>query len=157
VTGPAGSISIGSPVAGEVVGLAGVPDEVFAEAMVGPGTAVAPTPGGGTVEAVAPVDGVLAKLHPHAYVVVDDAGRGVLVHLGIDTVTMKGEGFTLLAAESDRVSAGQPVVRWDPGAVEAAGRSAICPVVALDAAAEALADVRETGAVARGDRLFTWR
>lgn len=146
-----------SPLAGEVVGLAGVPDEVFAEAMVGPGTAVAPAPGGGTVDAVSPVDGVLAKLHPHAYVVVDDDGRGVLVHLGIDTVTLKGEGFTLLAAESDRVRAGQPVVRWDPAAVEAGGRSPICPVVALDASAQALADVRETGDVDAGERLFTWR
>jgi PTS system glucose-specific IIA component len=149
---------VGSPVAGEVVGLAGVPDEVFAEAMVGPGTAVDPVGGhrGGPADAVAPVDGVLVKLHPHAYVVVDAAGHGVLVHLGIDTVTMRGEGFALLAAEMDRVTAGQPVVRWDPDAVRATGRSTVCPVVALDASPDALTDVRETGRVDTGERLFSW-
>lgn len=159
----AGVTAVGSPVSGEAVGLAGVPDPVFAEAMVGPGTAVAPDgvsgggPGGGQVEALAPVDGVLVKLHPHAYVVVDRAGHGVLVHLGIDTVTMDGEGFTLLATEKDEVRAGQPVVRWDPDAVRATGRSTVCPVVALDATPEALSGVVETGRVLAGELLFSWR
>ena len=54
----------------------------------------------------------------------------MLVHLGIDTVQLKGEGFTLLAAEGDDVEAGAPVVEWDPAAVEAGGRSPVCPVVA---------------------------
>lgn len=143
-----------SPLTGEVVGLAGVPDPVFAEAMVGPGTAIDPSRG--PTEAVAPVSGKLVKLHPHAFVVVDSAGHGVLVHLGIDTVKMKGEGFTLLAAEGDEVRAGQPLVRWDPAAVAASGRSPISPVVALDAPPEALADVVESGTVATGDRLFSW-
>lgn len=145
---------VGSPLAGDVVGLAGVPDPVFAEAMVGPGTAIDPAREPG--EAVAPVSGKLVKLHPHAFVVVDSAGHGVLVHLGIDTVQMKGDGFTLLAAEGDDVQAGQPLVRWDPAAVEASGRSPISPVVALDAPAETLTDVVQTGTVAPGDRLFTW-
>lgn len=145
---------VGSPLAGDVVGLAGVPDPVFAEAMVGPGTAIDPVRKPG--EAVAPVSGKLVKLHPHAFVVVDSAGHGVLVHLGIDTVQMKGEGFALLAAEGDDVEAGQPLVRWDPAAVEASGRSPISPVVALDAPAEALTDVVESGTIAPGDRVFTW-
>ncbi len=79
---------------------------------------------------------------------VDAEGHGVLVHLGIDTVKLKGEGFDLLAAEGDEVTAGQPVVGWNPAAIEAGGRSPICAVVALDANADALADVRGVG---RGD------
>lgn len=146
---------VGSPLSGRVVGLAGVPDPVFAEAMVGPGTAVDPERGPG--EATAPVTGKLVKLHPHAFVVVDSAGHGVLVHLGIDTVQMKGEGFTLLATEGDEVRAGQPLVRWDPAAVEASGRSPLSPVVALDAPPEALTNVVDSGPVRAGDRLFSWQ
>ncbi|MFC5180064.1 PTS sugar transporter subunit IIA [Actinomadura harenae] len=143
-----------SPVGGRVVGLAGVPDPVFAQAMVGPGTAVDPAREPG--QAIAPVTGKIVKMHPHAYVVVDDEGHGVLVHLGIDTVQLKGEGFELLAAEGDRVTAGQPLVAWDPAAVEAGGRSPICAVVALDASAEALSDVVESGTVQRGAELYVW-
>ncbi|MEV4454628.1 PTS sugar transporter subunit IIA [Microbispora sp. NPDC004025] len=142
-----------APVAGAAIGLAAVPDPVFSQAMVGPGTAIDPVRG--PVEAVAPISGTIVKLHPHAYVVVGDDGRGVLVHLGIDTVQLKGEGFRLLAAEGDRVGAGQPVVAWNPAAIEAGGRSPVCPVVALDAPADAVGKVAE-GGVDAGDALFEW-
>jgi sugar PTS system EIIA component len=142
-----------APVEGAAVGLAAVPDPVFSAGMVGPGTAIDPLRGPG--KAVAPIPGKIMKLHPHAYVIVGDDGKGVLVHLGIDTVQLKGEGFRLLAAEGDRVSAGQPVVAWDPAAIEAGGRSPVCPVVALDAAAESVTGVVQ-GEVHVGDALFRW-
>ena len=145
---------VGAPVAGRVVGLAGVPDPVFAEAMVGPGTAVDPLPEPAAVGS--PIAGKLVKLHPHAFVVLSDGGQGVLVHLGIDTVQLGGEGFELLVEEGVTVAAGQPLVRWDPAAVAAAGRSPVCPVVALDAAKDALSELREDGEVAPGDQLFLW-
>src|SRR4051794_13287519 len=134
--------TVSSPLAGRAIGLPAVPDPVFSGAMVGPGTAIDPVRERG--EAVAPVDGVIVSLHPHAFVVVDDAGRGVLTHLGIDTVQLNGEGFELLVAKGDTVTRGQAVVRWDPAAVEAAGKSPICPVVALEATVEALAGLVET-------------
>ncbi|MGI5164937.1 PTS sugar transporter subunit IIA [Spirillospora sp. CA-253888] len=143
-----------SPVAGRAVGLPGVPDPVFAQAMVGPGTAVDPERGPG--EAIAPVSGKIVKLHPHAFVVVDAEGHGVLVHLGIDTVQLKGEGFRLLAGEGDEVTAGQALVAWDPAEIEAGGRSPICAVVALDAGADALSQVVDSGEVAKGTELFRW-
>ncbi|SEF95687.1 PTS system N-acetylglucosamine-specific IIA component, Glc family [Thermomonospora echinospora] len=143
-----------APVSGQVVGLAGVPDPVFAQAMVGPGTAVDPERGRG--EAIAPVSGKVVKMHPHAYVVVDGEGHGVLVHLGIDTVQLKGRGFELLATEGEEVVAGQPLVRWNPAEIEAGGRSPVTAVVALDAAAEALSEVRESGRVEKGTGLFSW-
>ena len=149
------ALAVGAPVAGRLVGLRGVPDPVFAEAMVGPGTAIDPDRGRG--EAVAPIAGELVKLHPHAFVVVGEDGRGVLVHLGIDTVRLQGEGFELLAEEGTRVGAGQPLIRWDPAAVAASGRSAICPVVALDAAKDQLSDLREHGEVTTGEILFVVR
>ncbi|MEU8248162.1 PTS glucose transporter subunit IIA [Nonomuraea sp. NPDC048916] len=142
-----------APVEGAAVGLAAVPDPVFSAGMVGPGTAIDPLREPG--KAVAPIAGKIMKLHPHAYVIVGDDGRGVLVHLGIDTVQLKGEGFQLLASEGDRVSAGQPVVAWDPSIVEAGGRSPVCPVVALDAVAGSVRSVA-AGAVHVGDELFRW-
>ncbi|MFI0353811.1 PTS glucose transporter subunit IIA [Actinomadura sp. 9N407] len=143
-----------APVDGRVVGLAGVPDPVFAQAMVGPGTAIDPERAPG--RALSPVDGKIVKLHPHAFVVVDAEGHGVLVHLGVDTVQLKGAGFELLAAEGDQVTAGQPLVGWNPADIEAGGRSPVTAVVALDAGADALTGVRETGEIERGAELFTW-
>ncbi|GII82775.1 PTS glucose transporter subunit IIA [Sphaerisporangium siamense] len=142
-----------APVAGRVVGLAAVPDPVFSHGLVGLGTAIDPARVPGV--AVAPIDGTVAKLHAHAYVIVGGDGRGVLVHLGIDTVELRGEGFRVLATEGRRVRAGTPIVAWNPALVEAGGRSPMCPVIALDAQPDAVALVT-TGNVRAGERLFAW-
>jgi sugar PTS system EIIA component len=145
------SLIVTSPVSGTVVGLEGIDDPVFAAAMVGPGTAVDPDRQPGQV--CAPLAGTLRKLKPHAFIIVAPDGRGVLVHLGIDTVGLGG--FELLAREGDSVSAGAPVVGWDPRFVAAAGHSPVCAVVALDANADELAS-RGSGPVEIGDPLFSW-
>ncbi|MEU9163898.1 PTS glucose transporter subunit IIA [Streptomyces sp. NPDC048424] len=147
--------SVTSPLAGIAIGLAAVPDPVFSGAMVGPGTAIDPVRE--PSEAVSPVDGVVVSLHPHAYVVVDSEGHGVLTHLGIDTVQLNGEGFELLVNKGDTVTRGQAVIRWNPAAVVAAGKSPICPVVALEATAESLSDVVDSGDVKADDALFSWQ
>jgi PTS system N-acetylglucosamine-specific IIA component len=146
--------SVTSPVAGRAVGLTVVPDPVFSEALVGPGTAVDPVREPTT--AVAPIAGVVVSLHPHAFVVADERGRGVLTHLGIDTVQLNGRGFELLATKGDTVRRGDPLVRWDPFAVAAAGKSPVCPVVALGAAERSLIEVVENGDVEAGTQLFFW-
>jgi PTS system glucose-specific IIA component len=155
---PAGrlaALSVCTPVAGRVLAMVEVPDPVFSAAMVGPGLAVDPMRAPGT--AVSPIAGSIAKLHPHAFVVVAGDGRGVLVHLGIDTVQLKGAGFELLAQEGDAVEPGTAVVRWNPADVEAGGRSPVCPVVALDAGADAVSDPEPVGRwLTAGERLFTW-
>lgn len=145
---------VASPVAGTVMPMSEVPDPVFAEAMVGPGLAIEPA--GGRQEAVAPVDGTVVTLHPHAFVVATADGKGVLVHLGIDTVKQKGEGFTLHVANGEPVRAGQPLITWDPDAVRAAGYSPVVPVVALDARPGALSELHAASEVATGERLFVW-
>lgn len=146
--------TVTSPMNGRVIGLAAVPDPVFADVMVGPGTAI--DPARERSMALAPVDGLLVSLHPHAFVVVDEQGHGVLIHLGIDTVQLNGVGFELLVERGDTVRRGQPLVRWDPSAVEAAGKSPVCPVIALEATSDALADLAEAGEIAAGDPLFHW-
>ncbi|GAA3369037.1 PTS glucose transporter subunit IIA [Streptomyces sannanensis] len=147
--------TVTSPVVGRAIGLAAVPDPVFSGAMVGPGTAIDPVRE--PSEAVAPVDGVVVSLHPHAFVVVDADGHGVLTHLGIDTVQLNGQGFELLVAKGDTVTRGQALIRWNPAAVEEAGKSPISPVVALEATPDALADLCEDGDVKAGDQLFSWQ
>ncbi|GAA1417847.1 PTS glucose transporter subunit IIA [Streptomyces thermospinosisporus] len=147
--------TVTSPLEGRAIGLVAVPDPVFSGAMVGPGTAIDPVRK--PSEAVSPVDGVIVSLHPHAFVVVDENGHGVLTHLGIDTVQLNGEGFQLLVNKGDTVKRGQSIVHWDPAAVEAAGKSPVCPVVALEATAEALSELREEGEVEAGDSLFLWK
>lgn len=146
--------SVSSPLAGRVIGLTAVPDPVFSGAMVGPGTAIDPVREPSV--AVSPVDGVVVSLHPHAFVVLDSEGHGVLTHLGIDTVQLNGSGFELLVAKGDTVTRGQGVVRWNPVDVEAAGKSPVCPVVALDAGVDALSDLVQDGEVKSGDALFGW-
>ncbi|PSL02394.1 PTS system N-acetylglucosamine-specific IIA component (Glc family) [Haloactinopolyspora alba] len=151
----ASPVDVLAPVSGQVIDLADVPDPVFAGAFVGPGLAVDPRRDGRTV-ALAPAAGRLVKLHPHAFVVQTAGGAGVLTHLGIDTVQLDGAGFELHVAEGDEVAAGAPVVTWDPAAVERDGRSPTVPVVALDAAAEALVDRHEPGPIEAAGLLFTW-
>lgn len=147
------SVEVGSPVGGLATSLAEVPDPVFSQAMVGPGVAIKPARGPG--DAVAPIAGVIATLHPHAFVVAAPSGTAILVHLGIDTVKLNGEGFTVHVAKGDVVTPGQRIVTWDPAEVESHGYSSMCPVVVLDANAEALSDIREDVQVLPGDPLFT--
>ena len=148
-------LAVRAPLPGRAIPLASVPDQVFAQAMVGPGAAIDPHPR--PLDAVAPVDGTLMKLHPHAFVVVGADTRAVLVHLGIDTVQLEGKGFTLLAEEGDPVTAGQPLVHWNPAEVASTGRSPVCPVIALEATPEALTDLVDSGEVTPTTTLFTWR
>jgi glucose-specific phosphotransferase system IIA component len=145
-----------SPVAGRVTALAEVPDAVFAGQLVGAGVAVEPSapPAGGLVDVVSPVSGEVVKLHPHAFVVVDGSGAGVLVHVGIDTVKLGGAGFELAVAEGATVAAGDLVVRFDPAVVAEAGYSAVIPVVLLDSAPDSVPQHAVGTTVASGSPLF---
>ncbi len=149
-------LTVLAPVAGTVIALSDVPDPVFAGEIVGPGLAIDPSRDGATT-AIAPVAGTVMKLHPHAFVVQADEGRAALVHLGLDTVQLGGAGFTLHVAEGDAVAAGDAVVSWDPVAVEAGGRSPVCPVVALQGDPAAITPLASVGTViSAGDPLLEW-
>jgi PTS system N-acetylglucosamine-specific IIA component len=147
------SIDVISPVGGLAAPLSEVPDTVFSQAMLGTGVSVKPKQGRSS--AYAPVAGTVLTMRPHAFVIATVEGPAVLVHLGINTVQLKGEGFTAHVAEGDVVVAGQQVVTWDPAGVEAQGFSSVCPVVVLETDAEALLDIRDDGQVVPGDVLFT--
>jgi glucose-specific phosphotransferase system IIA component len=119
-----------APVGGRAVPLADVPDLVFSAGMVGYGAAVDPPHE--VVEAVAPVSGKLLKLMPHAYIVMTSANVGVLVHLGLDTVQLKGDGFVARLSQGDDVTAGQVVITYDVASVVAKGLNPIVAVVVMD-------------------------
>ncbi len=146
-----------APVSGRAVPLPDVPDPVFAQGMVGYGAAIDPPRE--VIDAVAPVSGTLLKLLPHAFIVLTPDNVGVLVHLGLDTVALKGEGFTAHVSQGDVVSAGQLIITYDVPLIEAKGLNPIVPVVLMDEreAGNIAASVAvQTGAdIASGAGLFT--
>ena len=145
--------SVLAPVAGRLVALPDVPDATFAQGIVGEGVAIDPPRE--VVDAVAPVSGTVMALWPHAFVIMTSDDVGVLVHLGLDTVQLKGEGFTVLVEKGAQVEVGQPMFTDDVPAVEAAGRNPIIPIVVMDkkATVEVVADADTQ--VAALDEVFT--
>ena len=119
-----------SPLAGTVVPLGDVPDPVFSKGTMGPGVAVLPS--GDT--AYSPGSGVVVAVQPsgHAFGLVLDGGIEVLIHIGIDTVALKGEGFDVKVTKGQKVSAGTPLVTFDRKVIEAAGYSLITPIIVLN-------------------------
>jgi glucose-specific phosphotransferase system IIA component len=120
-------IQVLAPLDGKVVELEQVPDDVFAQKMVGDGVAIAPS---GKV-AVAPVGGTLIKLFPggHAFGIATDHDIELIVHIGLDTVELQGEGFENLAYEGQAVQAGTPIVFYDRAVLERLGKVTLSPVV----------------------------
>jgi sugar PTS system EIIA component len=149
--------SVLAPVDGRAVALQDVPDPVFSQAMVGHGAAIDPTRG--VIDAVAPVSGKVLKLMPHAYIVMTPDNVGVLVHLGLDTVGLDGQGFTAHVSQGDDVTAGQVVITYDVSSVEANGLNPIVPVVVMDEREPGniiLSEAVTVGAIiTSGARLFT--
>ncbi|WP_193048427.1 PTS sugar transporter subunit IIA [Mycolicibacterium baixiangningiae] len=151
--------SVFAPVTGRAVALQDVPDPVFSQGMVGHGAAIDPPRG--VVEAVAPVGGKLLKLMPHAFVVLTPDNVGILVHLGLDTVALDGEGFTAHVSQGDDVTAGQLIITYDVPTVVAKGLNPIVPVVVMDEREAAnvvpAESVLEGADIASGAALFTAR
>ena len=149
------TLTVHSPLAGEITELHRVPDAVFASELVGSGLAVDPVGTGGPCAAQAPISGKIVKLHPHAFVVQAEDGTAVLVHLGIDTVRLDGEGFHLHVCEDDSVEVGQQVITFHPDTVREKGLSAMCPVIVLGSEPGS-AKPWASGDATAGSILFTW-
>ncbi|HKN04837.1 MAG TPA: N-acetylglucosamine-specific PTS transporter subunit IIBC [Buttiauxella sp.] len=116
-----------SPVTGEVVALEQVPDEAFASKAVGDGVAIKPT----EKTVVSPAAGTIVKIFNtnHAFCLETEKGAEIVVHMGIDTVALNGQGFTRLVEEGAEVVAGQPILEMDLDFLNANARSMISPVV----------------------------
>lgn len=116
-----------SPVTGDIVALDQVPDEAFASKAVGDGVAIRPT----DKIVVSPAAGTVVKIFNtnHAFCLETTSGAEIVVHMGIDTVALNGQGFTRLVEEGATVTAGQPVLELDLDYLNANARSMISPVV----------------------------
>ena len=120
-----------APLAGRVVRLDEVPDPAFAQGMIGDGVAIDPAGGAAPLELCAPCDGTVVTVHRarHACTLRSDGGAEILLHIGIDTVELRGEGFRVLVADGQRVRTGDPLIRIDRAAVSRRARSLVTPVV----------------------------
>jgi glucose PTS system EIICBA or EIICB component len=139
-----------SPLDGKIVALEEVPDQVFSQKMMGDGFAIEPANG----EVVSPVDGTVTTFFPtkHALGIVSDSGREILVHFGIDTVNLQGEGFEALVQQGDKVKAGQPLLRVDLDQVKTKVPSTITPVIFTNLAEGEQVVVEPGSRVSRGDK-----
>lgn len=128
------SVKILAPQSGKAVAITEVPDPVFSGKVLGDGVGIQPTSG----EVLAPVSGTVVQVaHTlHAVGLESDDGLEVLVHLGIDTVKLKGEGFTCYVTEGQHVNAGDKLMDMDLALIEGKGFSTISPCIItnLDAA-----------------------
>lgn len=159
---PRTTTQVVAPLGGTVVALRTVPDPVFADGVIGPGLAILPDDpdeaDAARIVVVAPCSGFMASVYPHAVVVALDADRAVLVHLGVDTDGLASACFDVAVEEGETVTSGQPLLGWSPGCVRAAGRSVLCPVVALQARPDDVAILVGPGdRVAEGQALLIWR
>lgn len=129
------SNAILSPVAGRLVNLEATGDPVFASRALGEGVGVVPETAGETA-VLAPVSGTLKTVARtgHAFGIKTDDGIEVLVHVGIDTVNMDGEGFVVAVGKGERIAAGEPLATVDFGKVAAAGHSVVVVVTVVNAA-----------------------
>lgn len=127
--------SILAPLSGQAIPLEQVPDDVFAQKILGDGIAIIPTDG----KIYAPVDGEIATVAEtlHAYGFASEDGLEILVHVGLDSVKLKGEGFTSHVQVGDKVKAGQLVAEVDLKYLISQGISVITPVVICEGAEDA--------------------
>ena len=128
---PADPNVISSPLKGNAIPLKDVPDPTFAEGILGLGAAVEPTDG--TV--VAPADGVVSTLFDtnHAIGLTLDNGAELLIHIGINTVDLNGEGYTAHVAEGDTIKRGQTLITFDKTLIESKGFPTVTPVIVTNA------------------------
>ena len=140
---PGAPMTIMAPIDGTVLPQDKIPDETFATGILGPGCGIEPT--GDTV--YAPFDGTVTQVAStlHAVGLQSDDGIELLIHVGMDTVEMKGQGFTALVKEGTKVKAGTPLLKVDLAAIRAAGHPTATAIIVTNGD-----DLAETKVVAEG-------
>lgn len=152
-TADVSGMSVNAPLSGTVVPLEKVQDEVFSTGAMGKGIAIDPEKG----EVYAPCDGEIITFFPtgHAIGIRADQGAELLIHVGMDTVELNGEGFFPQAKEGDRVKKGQLLLRFDMDLIKSKGKPVITPVIVTNT--DDYADVvpEADGKVDRNTKLLT--
>ena len=130
-SGKKASVELKAGLTGRVIPISEVPDEVFSQCVMGNGIAIEPE----SDTVVSPADaevGVVMADTGHACGLVLDNGAELLIHVGIDTVDMGGDGFELLVKEGEAVKQGQPLIRFDPEKIRAAGHPTVTVFIVTD-------------------------
>lgn len=141
-----------APVAGEVVALADVNDPVFSSGAMGQGLAIKPSEG--VVYAPADAEVTIAFATGHAYGLKTSNGAEILIHVGIDTVSMNGEGFNHTVAQGDKVKAGDVLGTFDSAKIAAAGLEDTTMVIVTNTADYASVTPVGQGTVSKGDAVI---
>lgn len=146
-------ITVYSPLKGTVIPLDQVEDEAFSSGVLGKGTAVIPEEG----VLCAPADGTISAMFPtgHAIGMVTESGAEVLMHVGMDTVKLNGEGFKPLIKAGDQVRKGQPLLEFDMKLIQEAGYSLVTPVLVTNYMQYGEIRTLKTGAADRGEALLS--
>lgn len=142
-----------APMTGKVKDLSEVEDEVFSSGMLGNGIAIEPTNG----QVNSPVDGIVTTVFPtkHAIGVTSDDGVEILIHIGMDTVELNGEGFESFVKQNERVKKGDLLIRVNLDKIKAAGLSMITPIVVTNSNSYKAISIDAKNTVDKGQVLLT--
>ncbi|WP_263729182.1 beta-glucoside-specific PTS transporter subunit IIABC [Cellulomonas sp. SG140] len=141
------ALTLAAPAIGQAVPLSAVPDKAFSSGAIGQGIAVVPAVG----EAYAPIAGELLTVMPHAFGIRADNGLEVLVHVGVDTVALKGQHFSAKVVQGQRVAAGDLLTTFDLAAIEAAGYNPVTVMIVTNPGAYSAVVPVAAGEVAKGE------
>ena len=147
-------VTLSSPMSGTAIPLGAVPDEVFSGGVLGDGIALVPDSG----ELYAPADGVIVNIPEsrHAISMATDGGLEILMHVGLDTVSLHGAPYHTQVREGDHVKAGQLLLTFDLDAIRSAGYDPVTPVILTNAAENTYMENAQ-GSIRAGDTLITLR
>ena len=146
-------IAVAAPVSGTVVPLSEVPDPTFAQGILGPGAAVQPSEG----RIVAPANGTVDMMFDtgHAVSMTTAEGAELLIHVGIDTVNLKGEHYTAKCKSGDTVRKADTLIEFDLNAIKAAGYEVVTPIIVCNPDVFASVKTEGAGGIHAGDTLLT--
>lgn len=152
-TNKAEQITVYSPLSGETVELKDVSDEAFSSGAMGKGIAIIPSNG----KLVSPVTGVVTTVtkSKHAIAITGDLGEEVLIHVGLDTVKLKGEGFDLKVTEGDRLQVGDILMEVDLNLIKDRGFDVVTPVIITNTFDYSEVESRNLNRVIAGESLLT--
>ncbi|PTK74996.1 PTS glucose transporter subunit IIA [Staphylococcus haemolyticus] len=142
-------IEIYAPLTGEYINIEDIPDPVFAQKMMGEGFGINPTEG----EVVSPIEGKVDNVFPtkHAIGLKADNGLEILVHIGLDTVQLDGQGFEILVSSGDTVQVGDPLLKFDLEYIRNNAKDVISPIIISNSDQTESIHVNDVKAVIKGE------
>ncbi|MED3735477.1 PTS system trehalose-specific EIIBC component [Virgibacillus pantothenticus] len=148
-----GKQAIYAPLSGNVISLEKVADPTFSQKMMGEGLAIEPSTG----KVVAPFSGKVVQLFPtkHAIGLESDTGIELLIHIGLETVSLDGEGFDAFVKQGDRVQKGDTLLIFDMDLIKKKGFNLVTPIIITNSAEWSLSNLTTNTSIQAGDELFT--